>query len=52
MDNNIIEQALKLMGNTMKYKILEDGSYYFYTEEYELKNQDTPLHSIEPRKNV
>jgi hypothetical protein len=52
IDTKIIEEALNLMGNTMRYKVLEDGSFYFYTEEYALKNQDTALHSPQSWENV
>jgi hypothetical protein len=52
IDTKLIEEALNLMGNTMRYKVLEDGSFYFYTEEYALKNQDTALHSPQSGQNV
>jgi len=52
IDIQIIEEALNLMGNTMRYKVLEDGSFYFYTEEYALKNKDIALHCPESREDV
>ena len=52
IDTKIIEDALNLMGNTMRYKVLEDGSFYFYTEEYALKNQDTALHCPQSGQDV
>jgi len=41
----MLDEALALWGDTMKYKVLEDGSIYFYTEEYAQKNSDIALHS-------
>lgn len=46
---NLLEEALALWGDSMKYKVLEDGSIYFYTEEYAQKNSDIALHSSPPR---
>lgn len=42
---SLLEEALALWGDSMKYKVLEDGSIYFYTEEYAQKNSDIALHS-------
>ena len=39
-----LEEAIALLGNSMKYKVLEDGSFYFYTEEYAQKHGDIALH--------
>lgn len=46
---SLLDEALALWGDTMKYKVLEDGSIYFYTEEYAQKNGDIALHSPQPR---
>lgn len=46
---SLLDEALALWGDSMKYKVLEDGSIYFYTEEYAQKNGDITLHSSQPR---
>ena len=46
---SLLDEALALWGDTMKYKVLEDGSIYFYTEEYAQKNHDIALHCPQPR---
>lgn len=42
---SLLDEAIALWGDSMKYKVLEDGSIYFYTEEYAQKNSDIALHS-------
>ena len=46
---SMLDEAIALWGDSMKYKVLEDGSIYFYTEEYAQKNSDIALHSSPPR---
>lgn len=45
----LLEEAIAVFGDSMKYKVLEDGSVYLYTEEYAHKNKDISLHSPAPR---
>ena len=46
---SMLDEAIALWGDSMKYKVLEDGSIYFYTEEYAQKNSGIALHSSPPR---
>lgn len=46
---SMLDEAIALWRDSMKYKVLEDGSIYFYTEEYAQKNSDIALHSSSPR---
>lgn len=46
---SMLDEAIALWGDSMKYKVLEDGSIYFYTEEYAQKNSDIALHSPQSR---
>lgn len=48
--SKILDEAIALWGNSMKYKVLEDGSIYFYTEEYAQKNGDIALHCPQSRE--
>mgnify|MGYP003353978470 CR=1 FL=1 len=44
----LLDEALAIFGDAMLYKVLEDGSIYFYTKEYAHKNKDIALHSPSP----